>query len=294
MAKVANAFERQEQAALARQRNVQQFLGGSIPNMWAVEPFPVHAPRKLGDFLGATFIRGDMFIRQRAKMHALGQIDALRTAMLEPLRRKPDVVTTDMQYHGSNAEALNRFALLCMRFFKDRIRKFDQHYSEEHTVGWRKLGSGNFGEAWVHCEFPDHVLKISGYSSWGRGSSHNAGKDGWKKYIQWCMRRDEQHLPKAHLYHQEGEFAFAIMPRYMGVGEGEFRTSICRDPEYATVSNMMSRWDQLPVHGAVAPSKYMLDLVEFKDSNRLSGDMHSGNVMICPRENTWVLTDPFF
>jgi len=34
---------------------------------------------------------------------------------------------------------------------------------------WTLLGTGYYGEAWAHYEYPDLALKISGPAGWGYG-----------------------------------------------------------------------------------------------------------------------------
>lgn len=168
----------------------------------------------------------------------------------------------------------------CHRMVAVRRHKLARRDERPPSVpGWTLIGTGHFGEAWVHDEHPDLVLKISGPAGWGGGYRAYVGDightryDAWPVYARYCMQNPGLHLPKIyHLEQVSRGIAWGVMPRY---NDGD---TIARDAARRALRGGS--------HG-------LAGVRQMRDAMGLSVDVHEGNVMRCPETNDWILTDPF-
>ena len=168
----------------------------------------------------------------------------------------------------------------CRRMVAVRRHKLARRDERPSSVpGWTLIGTGHFGEAWVHADHPDLVLKISGPAGWGNGYrayDEDIGAtnyDAWPVYARYCMQNPGRHLPKIyHLAQVSRGIAWGIMPRYAD-GDDDIR-----DAARAALRD--------GTHG-------LAGVRQMRDAMALSVDVHSGNVMVCPETGDWILTDPF-
>lgn len=71
------------------------------------------------------------------------------------------------RWESSMRTVPSRFLGLAEAFFHVRRHKFRDDAGHIEMYGpWKKLGSGYYGEAWAHDEYPDLVIKISGPAGW--------------------------------------------------------------------------------------------------------------------------------
>lgn len=82
-------------------------------------------------------------------------------------------------------------------------RKLKFKRGNGYAEGWRMLGSGWYGEAWEHADYPGLVLKVSGRSGFGSDEPGDSGRipaaDSWQVYAQYCHKHPHEHLP--HILH---------------------------------------------------------------------------------------------
>lgn len=182
---------------------------------------------------------------------------------------------------GNDVEAeLQEFVDKCHRMVAVRRHKLScRPPSQLGVPGWTLIGTGHFGEAWVHADHPELVLKISGPAGWGNGYrayDEDIGAtryDAWPIYARYCMQNPGRHLPKIyHLVQVSRGIAWGVMPRY---DEGDASTMDA-------------------ARGALRDGSHGLAGVrQMRDAMGLSVDVHEGNVMVCPETGDWILTDPF-
>ena len=182
---------------------------------------------------------------------------------------------------GNDVEAeLQEFVDKCHRMVAVRRHKLSCRPSSLLGVpGWTLIGTGHFGEAWVHADHPDLVLKISGPAGWGggyRAYDEDIGVthyDAWPIYARYCMQNPGRHLPKIyHLEQVSRGIAWGVLPRY---DEGDTSTADAARRALRDGS-----------HG-------LAEVRQMRDAMGLSVDVHDGNVMVCPETGDWILTDPF-
>ena len=161
-------------------------------------------------------------------------------------------------------------------------RKLKYKRGDGYAEGWCKLGSGWFGEAWEHDDYPGLVVKVSGRS--GFGSSPYDGDDeviadSWQVYAQYCHNHPHEHLPKImHFERINAAVAWAIMPKYRPYCEFEHDTQ-------------RLRW-QGWLNGDRTAPEWMWPIIGMASSLRMQVDLHSGNVMLDSADNL-IMTDPF-
>ncbi len=149
--------------------------------------------------------------------------------------------------------------------------------------GWHKLGSGYFGEAWGHDNYPGLVVKVSGRAGFGRKKSYNANDDrhadSWQVYAQYCHKHPHEHLPKImHFERINAAVAWAIMPKY--------RTY--HQPEHDIQRLQWKAW----LNGDRDAPEWMWPVIGMASSLCMEVDLHSDNVMT-DGDGTLIMTDPF-
>lgn len=163
-------------------------------------------------------------------------------------------------------------------------RKLKFKRGNGYAEGWRWLGSGWFGEAWEHDDYPGLVLKVSGKSGFGRGDTGSKrappSSDSWQVYAQYCHKHPHEHLP--HILHFErinASVAWAIMPKYKPFGHSFSEAQTQR------------QWREWLNGGRDAP-EWMWPVIGMAASLRMTTDLHGGNIMVRD-DGTLVMTDPF-
>lgn len=160
---------------------------------------------------------------------------------------------------------------------------------------WTKLGSGYYGEAWVHDKWPEFALKISGRAGWGdphwfyrtdddsRYSSSTAPRlDAWPVFAKHCQEHPHQHLPKVlHIETVSRGITWAVMPKYEKV-EWQWQAP--------AVVLALTEYYQDPESDI--PPEWVKNLVDLAEKYGLTFDMHSGNYMQDDEYNV-VIIDPF-
>ena len=168
----------------------------------------------------------------------------------------------------------------CHRMVAVRRHKLAGRDERPSSVpGWTLIGTGHFGEAWVHADHPDLVLKIRGPAGWGNGyraydeDIGHTRYDAWPIFARYCLQNPGRHLPKIyHLDQVSRGIAWGVMPRYV---DGD------------TITRNAAR------QALLAGSHGLAGVRQMRDAMGLTVDVHEGNVMRCPETYDWVLTDPF-
>ena len=162
-------------------------------------------------------------------------------------------------------------------------RKLQYKRGDGYAEGWRKRGSGWFGEAWEHADYPGLVVKVSGRGGFSRGASYNhynyRPADSWQVYAQYCHKHPHEHLPKImHFERINAAVAWAIMPRYW---------PYCGD-EHEIQRLLWLGW----LNGDRGAPDWMWPIINMAESLHLKVDLHSDNVML-DSDGTLIMTDPF-
>lgn len=151
--------------------------------------------------------------------------------------------------------------------------------------GWLKLGSGWFGEAWEHVDYPGLVVKVSGRAGFGTGTytSYNPYNDrpadSWQVYAQYCHKNPHEHLPKImHFERINAATAWAIMPRYRPYYEDEHDIQRLRWRDWLNGDRDAPEW--------------LWPIINMAESLYLKVDLHCDNVML-DSDGTLIMTDPF-
>lgn len=163
-------------------------------------------------------------------------------------------------------------------------RKLKFKRGNGYAEGWRVLGSGRYGEAWEHTDYPGLVLKVSGRAGFGVDAPGNSGctpnSDSWQVYAQYCHKHPHEHLPQIlHFERINASVAWAIMPKYKPLG-----FSFSAD----TARQQWREW----LNGAHGSPEWMWPIIGMAASLRMTIDLHHGNVMV-RHDGTMVMTDPF-
>ena len=157
------------------------------------------------------------------------------------------------------------------------------------AAGWRLLGSGFFGEAWEHADYPGLAVKVSGRGSFGLQDEYTFTRregdpapsfDSWQVYAQYCHKHPHKHLPNImHFERINAANAWAIMPKYR-----KYKPK--PGHEYARAT-----W-QMWLDGAPNAPEWMWPIIGMAASLRMEVDLHGGNVML-DDDDTLIMTDPF-
>lgn len=166
-------------------------------------------------------------------------------------------------------------------------RKLKFKRGNGYAEGWRMLGSGWFGEAWEHDDYPGLVLKVSGKSGFGSGDTcprrTTLSSDSWQVYAQYCHKHQHEHLPQIlHFERINAAVAWAIMPKYEQLEHLEFSHSTER------TRLQWRNW----LNGVPGAPEWMWPIIGMASSLRMTLDLHSGNVMV-RKDGILVMTDPF-
>ena len=152
--------------------------------------------------------------------------------------------------------------------------------------GWSMLGSGWFGEAWEHADYPGLVVKVSGRAGFGRKTSYDAydvddglHADSWQVFAQYCHKHPHEHLPKImHFERINAAVAWAIMPKYRHCSH--YKQDVLR-----------CKW-QAWLNGERDAPEWLWPIIGMASSLCMEVDLHSYNVMQ-DSDGTLIMTDPF-
>lgn len=188
---------------------------------------------------------------------------------------------------------VQEFTQEARRFFYARRTKFRKGSALppeiDHWGLWTKLGSGFYGEAWEHAEYPDLVVKISGCAGWGYESSNAPGvsrdedmrvrADIWPDFAEQCMLWPHDNLPKVFHLERVGGLAWAVLPKY-------------EEDSDARYSGIVQRFRN-SMQDKAAYEHWMIPFVKLAKRSHVAVDMHSGNIMRDPETGEPIIIDPF-
>lgn len=159
------------------------------------------------------------------------------------------------------------------------------HGDETGMSGWLKLGSGHYGEAWRHKDYPGLVVKISGRGGFGAKWTYNARAelDGWPVFAQFCQYSQHNNLPKIHhLERLSLGVSFGIMPEYESI----------QGTDNADYWKQVHKWRGM-LDDKRTPESWMWPLCQMRDGFKMLVDLHMGNVMLDTVSGELIITDPF-
>ena len=183
----------------------------------------------------------------------------------------------------SMARALAFYRKFKYRRAKRRGRLFTD---TDGLKGWSDIGSGFYGEAWSHEDYPGLVVKISGRAGFGVPDavpSREPSLDGWPVFAEHCLANPHPNLPKIMYFERLSlGISFGIMPYYVPI-----ETHVDED-----AAEILDRWRDY-LEGSYGAPKWMWPIIGMRDALGMGVDLHSGNVMKDPNTGAYIMTDPF-
>ena len=179
-------------------------------------------------------------------------------------------------------------ALAFYRKFKHRRakRRGRLFTDTDGLKGWSDIGSGFYGEAWSHADYPGWVVKISGRAGFGAPDavpSREPSLDGWPVFAEHCLANPHPNLPKIMYFERLSlGISFGIMPYYVHIETYD-------DDEAAAI---LREWRDYLEGDGDAP-KWLWPIIGMRGALGLRVDLHSGNVMKNPDTGDYIMTDPF-
>ena len=155
---------------------------------------------------------------------------------------------------------------------------------ERGLPGWRDIGSGYYGEAWLREDYPGLVVKISGRAGFGTNaiSCTEPELDGWPVFAEHCLANPHPNLPRIMYFERLSlGVSFGIMPRYEAIDEEGY------DDE-----EILGEWRDYLEGGRGSPS-WMWPIIGMRSALGMRVDLHSGNVMLDRNTGEYIMTDPF-
>lgn len=167
-----------------------------------------------------------------------------------------------------------------------RARRSGNTWCDSKSLpGWSKLGSGYFGEAWEHADYPGYVVKVSGPAGFGCDYLHTEepSLDGWPTFAQHCQAHPHPNLPNImHFERLSVGISFGIMPHYKSI-----------DTYNADADGgIVSEWRDY-LEGAKGAPEWMWPIIGMRGALGMMVDLHSGNVMLDDDTGEYIMTDPF-
>ena len=180
-------------------------------------------------------------------------------------------------------------ALAFYRKFKHRrARRRGRFFTDgDGLKGWEAIGSGFYGEAWRHEDYPGLVVKISGRAGFGLESadmySREPSLDGWPVFAEHCFANPHPNLPKIMYFERLSlGISFGIMPYYVPI-----ETHVDEDAD-----EILDRWRGY-LEGNCGAPKWLWPIIGMRAALGMRVDLHSGNVMKDPNTGAYIMTDPF-
>lgn len=179
-------------------------------------------------------------------------------------------------------------ALAFYRKFKHRRAKWRGRLftDEDGLKGWSYIGSGFYGEAWSHEDYPGLVVKISGRAGFGIPDAVPSRKpplDGWPVFAEHCLANPHQNLPKIMYFERLSlGISFGVMPYYVPLEPHDDEDD----------SEILEKWRDY-LEGARRSPKWMWPIIGMRDALNMRVDLHRDNVMKDPNTGAYIMTDPF-
>ena len=152
--------------------------------------------------------------------------------------------------------------------------------------GWSDIGSGFYGEAWSHEDYPGLVVKISGRAGFGVQDavpSREPSLDGWPVFAEHCLANPHPNLPKIlHFERLSVGISFGIMPYYVPLEPYD-------DEDDAEI---LDEWRDY-LEGCKGSPSWMWPIIGMRAALNMKVDLHEANVMKDPTTGQHVMTDPF-
>ena len=150
--------------------------------------------------------------------------------------------------------------------------------------GWRYIGSGYYGEAWLREDYPGLVVKISGRAGFGTNaiSCTEPELDGWPVFAEHCLANPHPNLPRIMYFERLSlGVSFGIMPRYEAIDEAGYAGA-----------ETIEKWRNYLQGDRGSPS-WMWPIIGMRSALGMRVDLHSGNVMLDRNTGEYIMTDPF-
>ena len=179
-------------------------------------------------------------------------------------------------------------ALAFYRKFKHRrANRRGRFFTDNDGLkGWSDIGSGFYGEAWSHEDYPGLVVKISGRAGFGiqdAGTGQEPSLDGWPVFAEHCLANPHPNLPKIMYFERLSlGISFGIMPYYVPI-----------EPHDDDMDDeILGRWCGY-LEGDDGAPKWLWPIIGMRGALGLRVDLHSGNVMKNPDTGDYIMTDAF-
>lgn len=158
---------------------------------------------------------------------------------------------------------------------------------DDGLIGWDTVGSGYYGEAWSHKDYPELVVKISGRSGFGLESAdmprREPSLDCWPVFAEHCFANPHPNLPKIMYFERLSlGISFGIMPYYVPIEEHVYEDD----------AEILDRWRGY-LEGDRGAPKWLWPVIGMRYALGMKVDLHGGNVMKNPDTGDYIMTDPF-
>ena len=167
-----------------------------------------------------------------------------------------------------------------------RARRAGEKYTDcDGLRYWERVGSGFYGEAWAHEDYPNLVVNISGRAGFGVGSplKREPPLDGWPTFAEYCFANPHPNLPKLmHFERLSLGVSFGIMPRYEKIEADH------NDDD----ADVLISWGGY-LGGEQGAPAWMWPIIGMGGALKLGVDLHADNVMKDPDTGEYIMTDPF-
>ena len=139
---------------------------------------------------------------------------------------------------------------------------------------WVLVGEGWYSRVYMHIDFMEYVLKISGPSYFGHASHGNVvashrNYDAWPVFARHCQAHPHEHLPEILAFRQVSRsMSWGVMPRYVSIHCSAADTAI--DPRDHL---------RLALEDLVPALDWEIPLLQMQQELGYAVDLHDGNVM---------------
>ena len=160
-------------------------------------------------------------------------------------------------------------------------------------LGFARLGSGHFAVVLAHPDYPDVVFKVC-----------TNLEDKYHQFVQYCEGVQSNHLPVIHAKDVREFAAVYVLDRL--TKHDSLNSPVSAYQIQARVAGtLVNAWQQPGANWQCIPRKVRASptyprklmatarhLAKWVNRNKLSWDLHDGNIMWHPKTRALVITDP--
>lgn len=160
---------------------------------------------------------------------------------------------------------------------------------------WFWIGSGLYGEAWRHVDYPNLVVKISGHEGWGwHDFLHEKcpSRDAYPVYAALCATTEHPNLPEILYSGKAGGIRWYVMPRY-DAWDSALHGDVC-PVTGVTYNTLRIALEDVEAHNQDWGYYNVFEHVaRLRETHGFNVDLHSANMMVNPINGAFIVTDPY-